>query len=255
MKPTVAFRWAALLSAALLSGAPAARAEPPPADPCAVPESVLTVDAHLPRARDRLRTAGALPILVVNTAKPAAERGEASYPARLEKDLTARLPGRRVTVTVRSVPGATAHEMLPVLESAVTELRPALVVWQVGTMDAMRNVGPDGFGEALVTGIAQTHARGADILVVDMQYSPQTSQLMTFRPYVEYVEWVTQNNDVFHFPRYEMMRHWIEEGRVTIGSESKDDKLKAFTFVHGCVARLLAQTIAAMLDRAEEGAP
>jgi len=246
MKPA-----AALLAAALLH-AVAARADEPPADPCAVPESVLTVDAHLIRARDRLKNSGVLPILVVNTAKPNAGQGEASYPALLEKDLSARLPGRRVTVSVRSVPGATAQEMLPAMDAAVAEQRPGLVVWQVGTTDAMRNVGPDGFGAALVAGIAQSHARGADIVIMDMQYSLQTSQLITFRPYVEYVEWVTHNNDVFHFPRYDMMRYWIEEGRVTVGSESKEDKLKAYTFVHGCIGRVLAQTIAAMLDRAAE---
>lgn len=253
MKPAAALLSAALLYASLIPIG-TAYGDEPPADPCAVPDSVLTVDAHLTRARDRLQRAGTLPILVVNTAKPTAERGEASYPARLETDLSARLPGRRVTVSVRSLPGATAQEMLPAMDAAVAQERPALVVWQVGTTDAMRNVGPDGFGEALVTGIAQTHARGSDIVIVDMQYSPQTSQLITFRPYVEYVEWVTQNNDVFHFPRYDMMRHWIEEGRVTVGSDSKEDKLKAFTFVHGCVGRLLAQTISAMLDRAVEGA-
>lgn len=245
MKPA-----AALLTAVLLLPAPA-RAD----DPCAVPESVLTVDAHLTRAQDRLKKTGTLPILVVNTAKPNAARGDASYPALLETELAARLPGRRVTVAARNVPGATAHEMLPVLDAAVQEQRPALVVWQVGTMDAMRNVGLDGFGAALASGIAQTHARGSDIVIMDMQYSPQTSQLITFQPYVDYVEWVTQNNDVFHFPRYEMMRTWIEEGRVTVGSESKEDKLKAFTFVHGCVGRLLAQTISAMLDRTAETGP
>jgi hypothetical protein len=249
MKPPVAV---ALLVLAL--GTPA-HADPAPADPCAVPETILTVDAHLHRVRDRVQQGGSLPILVVNTAKPNAVRSEASYPARLEKDLSARLPGRRVMVSVRSLPGATAHEMLPAMDSAVAEQNPALVVWQVGTMDAMRNVGPDSFGEALVTGIAQTHVRGADIVVMDMQYSPQTSQLIAFQPYVEYVEWVTQNNDVFHFPRYEMMRHWIEEGRVTIGSESKDDKLKAYAFVHGCIGRLLAETIATMIDRAVEAGP
>lgn len=240
----------ASLAVALLLPVPAVAG-----DPCAVPESILTVDAHLPRARERLATTAALPVLVINTASPNPTRSDASYPAQLERELAARLPGRRVTVAVRNLPGATAQEMLPPMDLAVAERTPALVVWQVGTMDAMRNVGLDGFGAALASGIAQTHARGADIVVMDMQYSPQTSQLMSFQPYVDYVEWVTQNNDVFHFPRYDVMRRWIEEGRVSIGSDAKEDKLKAFTFVHGCVGRLLAQTITAMLDRAAEGSP
>ncbi len=241
-------RTAALMLLAVLTPACAeAQGNEAPTDPCAVPESILTVDVHLSRVHHRVEQGGAVSILVVNTAKPLADRN-ATYPVRLEKALSPRMPGHRVMVSVRNLPGATAQEMLPAMEAAVIEGKPALVVWQVGTMDAMRNVSLDSFGEALVSGIAQTHAHGADIIIMDMQYSPQTSQLIAFQPYIEYVEWVTQTNDVFHFPRYEMMRHWIDEGRVVLESDSKEDKLKAFSFVHGCVGRLLAEAITTMVE-------
>lgn len=235
----------------LLAGlAPARAQETPVADPCEVPERILTIDASLPRAFDRMKRGGALPILVLNSANPRSGRSEASYPALLERDLSARLPNGKVSVAVRNAPGATAQEMLPVLDAALASEHPALLVWQVGTVDAMRNIGPDSFGEAVASGITMAHGRGADIIVMDMQYSPQTTQLITFQPYLDYVEWVTQNNDVFHFPRYEMMRYWFEEGRVGFAPESKEDMLKAFQFVHRCIGRHLAETVTAMLDRA-----
>ncbi|WP_448206801.1 SGNH/GDSL hydrolase family protein [Azospirillum sp. sgz302134] len=247
---------AVILLACLLAAATPLRAEEtPPDDPCAVPERILTVDATLPRAYERMKRGGSLPILVLNTAKPGPGRAETSYPAVLEKELSARLPDRKVGVTVRNAPGDTAEEMLPALGSALAASAPALVVWQVGTVDAMRNIGPDSFGEAVAAGIAQAHGRGADIVVMDMQYSPQTTQLITFQPYLDYVEWVTQNNDVFHFPRYEMMRYWFEEGRVGFGPDAGEEKLQAFQFVHRCIGRLLAETVTAMLDRAARPAP
>ena len=216
-----------LLMGLLAAGFDQARAaDEPAADPCEVPERILSIDASLPRALGRVQRGGALPILVVNTAKPGSGRSETSYPAVMEKELSARLPGGKVSVAVRNNPGATTQEMLPALDSALAAERPALLVWQVGTVDAMRNIGPDSFGEAVSAGIAMAHRRGADVVVMDMQYSPQTTQLITFQPYLDYVEWVTQNNDVLHFPRYEMMHHWFEEGRVGFTApDSREDTL------------------------------
>jgi len=244
------------LAAALLllaAGAlPAGTAHAAAEDPCAIPDSILTVDAALPRVQERIRNSRTLPVLVISSAKMAAGRTAASYPEQLGRELSNRLSGHKVTVSVRSAPGATTQEILPVMEAAMAQERPALVVWQVGTTDAMRNIGPDAFGTALASGIERAHAGGADIVVMDMQYSLQTSQLIALQPYVTYVEWVTQNAEVFHFPRYEMMRHWIDHGRVAVDAESPSEKLKAYSFVHGCVGRLLAETVTAMIDRAAE---
>lgn len=223
-----------------------------PSDPCAVPETVYTIDGALPRAWERLKRGGALPILVLNSA---GSRPDTAYPALLEKELAARLPDRKVSVTVRNAPGATAQEMLPILNRELASSAASLLVWQVGTADAMRNIGPDRFGEALSHGIAAAQGRGADVIMMDMQYSPQTTQLITFQPYLDYVEWVSQNSDVVHFPRFEMMRHWFEEGRVGFAPDSKEEKLQAYQFVHRCLGRILADTVSTMIDRAGRPAP
>lgn len=240
---------AALL--AILAGSSSAWAAEPAPDPCAVPDHVLTIDAALPRAYERLKRTAALPILVLNTANPRPAKAEPNYPMLLERDLAARLPGTKVSVIVRNAPGATTQAMLPVMDGALAAEHPALLVWQVGTVDAMRNIGPDGFGEAVAAGIDHAHAAGADIIVMDMQYSPQTSQLINFRPYLDYVEWQTQNADVFHFPRYEMMRYWLDEGELGFSSASREEMLRAYRFVHRCVGHVLADTVVTMIDRAK----
>ena len=234
--------------ACLTGPAATARAEADPsADPCAVPETVYTIDGTLPRADERLERGGVLPILVLNSA---GSRPDTGYPAVLEKDLAARLPDRKVSVTVRNALGATAEEMLPILSRELATSSASLLVWQVGTADAMRNIGPDSFGEALDRGIAAARERGADVILMDMQYSPQTTQLITFQPYLDYVEWVSQDSGVVHFPRFEMMRHWFEDGRVGFAPDSKEEKLQAYQFVHRCLGRMLADTVVTMLERA-----
>ncbi|MFC5353435.1 SGNH/GDSL hydrolase family protein [Azospirillum himalayense] len=250
---------ATVLTLALLAGLTvsigmgvAQAASETPGDPCAVPESVYTVDGALPRAWERLKRGGALPILVLNSAS---SRPDTAYPVLLEKELAARLPDRKVSVTVRNAPGATAQEMLPILNRELAASSASLLVWQVGTADAMRNIGPDSFGEALGRGIAAAQGRGADVILMDMQYSPQTAQLITFQPYLDYMEWVSQDSDVVHFPRFEMMRHWFEDGRVGFSPDSKEEKLQAYQFVHRCLGRILADTVSTMIDRAGRPAP
>ncbi|NUB14457.1 hypothetical protein GAY28_18375 [Azospirillum brasilense] len=248
---TLAFL-AGLTAPTTISASVAHAASETPTDPCAVPETVYTIDGALPHAWERLKRGGALPILVLNSAS---SRPDTAYPVLLEKELAARMPDRKVSVTVRNAPGATAQEMLPVLNRELASSSASLLVWQVGTADAMRNIGPDSFGEALGRGIAVAQGRGADVILMDMQYSPQTTQLITFQPYLDYVEWMSQNSDVVHFPRFEMMRHWFEEGRVGFAPDSKEEKLKAYQFVHRCLGRILADTVSTMIDRAGRPAP
>ncbi|PWC33179.1 hypothetical protein [Azospirillum sp. TSO35-2] len=237
---------AAVLAVAFPVGA---WAQPAVDDPCAVPASVLSADADLPRAAERLKAGEPLSILIVNSAKPHPKPGAISYPARLSDELTRRLPGRKVETTVLSLPGRVAPEMVGPLAQAVERMRPALVVWQTGTADAMRNLDPESFGTALDEGIAAAQRRGADVIVMDMQYSMHTAQLIDFAPYVTYMAWAGQRADVFHFPRYDIMRHWVEDGRVDFADETDSAKQRAYDFVHRCVAQLMADSVATMLDR------
>ncbi|MCG5243365.1 hypothetical protein [Azospirillum doebereinerae] len=252
---TAARRLLATVTAALLMGLSAEAWSGPPVDAaCAVPDSVLTVDTALPRVAERLNAGLPLSILVVNSVKPAPRPATVGYPVRLAKELKARLPGRQVDVLVLSLPGEMAPGMVAPLLDAVSQQQTALVVWQTGTVDAMRSLDPESFGTALENGIAAVQRMGADLVVMDMQYSPHTAQVIDFAPYVNYVAWMSRNDGVFHFPRYAIMRHWVEEGRVDFADESPQAKQDAYEFVHRCIGQLLAESIAAMIDTMH-GAP
>ena len=221
-------------------------AQEPAPESCAIPDNILTIDAVLPKVRAALQDGGALTVLVVRTANPQPSRAPLTYPAQLETELKRRMPGREVRVSVRNLPNDPAAEMVLELKASLARELPALVIWQVGTVDAMRNLNVESFGEALSEGIGLVHELGSDIIVMDMQYSLQTTQLINFQPYVDYIDWVTQNHDVFHFPRYDIMRHWVEGGQVDFSTETTEAKQQSFTFVHTCLGKLLADTIMTM---------
>lgn len=243
---------AILLAAALfaspdrvLAGQPAA---PSVDSACVVPESVLAPGSGLPRVSAQLAAGRPLSVLVVHSAKSPSRPGIVGYPARLENELKRRLPGREVSTAVLSLPGEAAPAMVGPLTQAVEDQRPALVVWQTGTVDAMRSLDLESFGSALQSGIAEVQRRGADIVIMDMQFSMHTAQLIDFAPYVSYMSWLAQSSDVFHFPRYDIMRYWVEDGRVDFTDESDGAKQRAYDFVHQCIGQLLAQSVATMID-------
>ncbi|WP_144428192.1 hypothetical protein [Azospirillum thiophilum] len=241
---------AAMVLAVMVAGARTEARAGMPADPaCAVPDSVLAPGEALPRVASRLAEDRTLSILIAHSAKPNPKPGIVGYPVRLEEELKRRLPGLDIRISVLSLPGEAAPAMVAPLARAVEERRPALVVWQTGTVDAMRSLDPESFGIALQNGIAEVQRRGADIVIMDMQYSMHTAQLIDFAPYVSYMSWLAQSSDVFHFPRYDIMRHWVEDGRVDFADEGDEAKRRSYDFVHRCIGQLLAESVATMVDR------
>ncbi|WP_156927039.1 hypothetical protein [Azospirillum halopraeferens] len=246
---------AGIVAAAAFGGAGQVRGAEPPDDACAVPERVLAADGDLVHARERIASGQPLGLLVVTTSRQPPQRTEALYPARLRDELVRRLPGVSVEGEVLNLPGHTASGMVAPMLTLVSARRPALVVWQTGTVEAVRNLDPLAFGTALAEGVGAIHRMGADVILVDMQYSMQTAQLIDFTPYVAHVRWASQNSAAVHFPRHDIMRYWVEAGRVDFGADSESEKRKSFEFVHGCIGRLLAGTIATLVTADATVAP
>lgn len=217
-------------------------------DPCQAPDDLLLVNYPANRVYEKIRAGGPLSVLVLGssssvTAPAWVGRGFQAYPRRLERELTARLPGIKVSVTDRTAPGQTAAMMAGQLERLLWQLKPDLVVWEVGTTDAVHKVDVARFGEAVAEGLQVLQERSVDSLLVDMQYSPQTEAIYDFQPYLDYLAQLAEANDANVLHRYGLMRFYIEEGRFNPAAAGADAQLKSAAFVHGCLARQLASMI------------
>jgi lysophospholipase L1-like esterase len=171
-----------------------------------------------------------------------------AYPARLEVALKARLPQVNVTVTIHAAPRQTAADMREQIKQIVREQRPALIVWQTGTVDAIRGVEPDEFGSALNHAVEKIRAAGTDVILMNMQYSPRTETMIAVTPYAENMRWVSQQRSVPLFDRLGIMRYWSDTGVFDFYTPTK-----AFIVaqkVHECIGRALAIQI---IDAAQLG--
>jgi lysophospholipase L1-like esterase len=219
---------------------------------CRVPAGMMVTDASLPRVAKRLAEGRPLEVVVLGSGSSAgagvSDRSRA-YPAVLQRELAKRFPGQTVNVESYARRGATAAEMTDWLEREIVARKPALVVWQTGTADAVKNVELSDFGDALAKGIAALHAQDIDVMLIDMQYGPQTDALLQLKPYQQYMQWAARTAGVPLFRRHDVMEHWSEQGAVDLAATNRRAQLNAADFVHDCLGRLLA----AAIDQAARG--
>jgi hypothetical protein len=164
-----------------------------------------------------------------------------AYPARLEAALNQKLLGTTVKVTTLTKSGQTADMMRRNMKDLLIDAKPDLVIWQTGTVDAIRRVEPDDFRAALDSGMEILHAAGADVVLMNMQYSPRTESMIPIGPYVDDMRAVAQLREVPLFDRFAIMHYWADEGAFDFYAAGKDNGLAQR--VHDCLGRAIAALV------------
>ena len=185
-----------------------------------------------------------LNIAVVGTGSSALAGPEGpatAYPARLEGVLKERLPGVKVKVLALLRSRQTADDLAKGMPKLLVDEKPDLVIWQTGTIDAMRRVEPEDFRLALDEGIETLRKGGVDIILMNMQYSPRTEMMITLGPYADTMRVVAQQHEIPLFDRLAIMRHWSDSGDFDLYATDKDNVLAQR--VHDCIGRGLALMI------------
>jgi hypothetical protein len=240
MKALGAARFAWLLLAAPIWVLPAFAQHPAE---CMQALSAVERDFPLPSVA-RAIAARKLNVLVVGAGSsvlPGADGAKRAYPARLQKALSAKLPRVAVAVTADVKARRTADDMLATFAAALSAAKPALVIWQTGTVDAMLGIDPDQFSSALDRGINTARSAGADVILVNSQYSPRTESIIALSTYVSDMRWVAVQQEVPLFDRFNVMKAWSNFG--TFDLQSAPNKLDIAERVHDCIGILLADLV------------
>jgi hypothetical protein len=230
------------IAALALSLAASARAEDAQQS-CEVPAYLLTTESPLPKVAEAVKNGRTLDILVVGSRSSAivSASDANAYPARLQASLKERLPGVTVNLGVELQPKRTAEEIAGNLVKLVEGKRPNLVIWQTGTVDAMRSIDPDEFRQAVNDGVATLQNAGADVILMNLQYSPRTETLISVPPYIDNMRVVAQQRDIPLFDRFAIMRQWNEQGDFDLFNPTHGIELAKQ--VHDCLGRALSKFI------------
>ena len=224
MKTTVASALAGLSLALCLPGSGSLAAEP-----CEVPSYLWFGSNELKHVAEAVKKDKRLTIAVVGTGSSilAGPDGPPSaYPARLEAALKKLLPSVAVKVVTLVRTRMTAQDLAQGMGKLLVDEKPDLVIWQTGTLDE---------------GVETLHRGGADVILMNMQYSPRTDIMIALGPYADNMRVVAQQHEVPLFDRLAIMRHWSDTGAFDLYAAGKDNVLAHR--VHDCIGRSIASMI------------
>lgn len=210
----------------------------------------LVAALKTPRAAQALATKRSLTIVAIgssSTTGVGASSGARAYPAVLEALLRARFPGTDITVINRGGNGEDVPENLARFERDVHALNPDLVLWQVGTNYVIRSFGIGSFGAQMRQGIEAIQGWGADVVMIDLQYSPWVNGNPNTPTINALIASTARSAGASVFPRYALMRGWVEQQKIPASKLLIFDGLHLNDWSYDCFARALAASLAPAL--------
>lgn len=264
-------RWAVLFIG--LSLAPHAFAGQPELK-CSTPDDAAGVPTPLPHVAETLRPGATLNILAIGSAnlfRPEASLAPTSllgqslqgatkttlpsaqvitdapsgtaFPQQMAAALEKAVPGVTVKVTVRGGRGLSATDQLQLLSQMLEHEKFQLILWQTGTVEAVRNLPPSEFAQTLSDGVEKTIQAGADVVLVDPQFSRFLQTNSNIDPYEQAFQFVGSMPNVLLFHRFDLMRSWVNDGQIDLERTPKSNRLTAVEQLHACLGMQLARLI------------
>jgi len=215
--------------------------------PCLPPKGRAKSMGSLPHVAGKL--AAGEPVVIVafgssSTAGFGATSPQFTYPNRLAAQLRRQYPSADITIVNRGKGGEDALQMMKRLQVEVLDMKPDLVIWQVGTNAVLRNLDPGETAKLVEEGVSRIQAAGADLVLVDPQYSPAVNEhAESAGKMIKLLGKVAQLRHVGIFPRFEVMRQWHENQALPIDSFVIADGLHMNDWGYACFAQLLGDDI------------
>jgi lysophospholipase L1-like esterase len=215
--------------------------------PCLPPKGGAKSMGSLPRVAGKLAAGESVMIIAFGSSSTAgygSTSPEFTYPNRLAAQLHRQYPTADITVVNRGQGGEDAPEMMRRLQESVLDMHPDLVIWQVGTNAVLRNLDPAETIKLVEDGVARIQATGADLVLVDPQYSPRVNERAeSAGKMVKLLSRVAELRHVGIFPRFEVMRDWHEKQAIPIDGFVIADGLHMNDWGYACFAQLLGDDI------------
>lgn len=143
------------------------------------------------------------------------------------------------------VGGELAAKTLERLKSALKSGWARLVIWQVGTNDAIVGVNEALFRATVESGVAAARAAHVPLVLIDPQFTLASiiTNAARYERYVAIVDGVAAEDHVPVLSRYAAMKRWDAKGAKALGSLLSRDGLHMNDLGYRCLAHALAEAI------------
>src|SRR5580704_3991416 len=105
----------------------------------------------------------------------------------------------------------------------------------------LKGVAPEDFRLSLDDGVSAIETAGADVILMNMQYSPRTDSMLDVGPLADVMRIVAQQHDALLFDRLGLMRSWNDSCTFDLYSTTKNYDMARR--VHECIGWALANQI------------
>jgi acyl-CoA thioesterase I len=203
----------------------------------------------LRRAVREARNPRVLAIGSSSTVGIGASRATNTYVAKLEDDLDKAFKGVDFDVFGSGIGGEMAEGQSARMKQTVEETKPDLVLWQVGTNDALRHVDLGAFKACLRRTLTWLADNKFDVMLVDPQYSDHLTKDAYYEQVVAAIAEIAAEQKVLLVDRFEAMRQLSRERGDAFYLAS--DQLHLNDAGHRCMAEQLARAIVAGVMQAD----
>ncbi len=215
--------------------------------PCLPPKGGKKSMGSLPHVANRLIAGQPVTIIAFGSSSTqgyGSSTPEFNYPNRLAAQLRRQYPTADIIVLNRGKGGEDAPEMMRRLQTEVIDMKPDLVIWQVGTNAVLRNLDQAETARLVEEGVARIQAAGSDVVLVDPQYSPRVNEKAEGAGrMVKLLHRIAELRKVGVFPRFEVMRDWHEKQAIPTEEFIIPDGLHMSDWGYACFAQLLGDDI------------
>jgi acyl-CoA thioesterase-1 len=213
---------------------------------CKVVAGLDRLDYALTRVSRHLETDRSIKIVAIgssSTAGAGASSPEASYPNRLEAELTQHFLWNDITVLNRGANGEEAPDMLARFDTSVIAEKPDLVIWQIGTNAVLRDRPLDPKATVLHEGLARLKAIRADVILVDPQFAPRVIAKPDADGMVAQIAATAKEQSVDLFRRFALMRRWHQTDHMPFDAFVSPDGVHMNDWSYACFAKWLSAAI------------
>ena len=168
---------------------------------------------------------------------------------RLEHDLEGFLKGFDVDLIPRGMSGEVAEGTASRIKTEVMTNKPDLVVWQVGTNDAMERVGEERFTNCLRTTIDWLAKNHVDVILINPQYVDRLAADDNYTKIVKIIDDVAQERRVLVVDRYKAMAELSKQNGNSTYLAS--DKFHLNDLGYRCMAEYAARAIVSGILQAD----
>lgn len=234
--------------AALVAPGAAAQVVPPSSitRECQAPGAATATESPLPNVAAALARRKKIKILAIGAAAsagPGAAKG--GYPVLIRRMLQQTVKGLEVEIVHRGVSGELAERAAERLKLEVGLSVPDLVLWQVGTNDALAYVPVERVEETVTGTVRWLKAHKTDVVLVGLQYVSEMARDAHYQSIRVSLRRIAQTENVIIVRRYEAMEILAKAQRADAGGTV--DEFEQNEAAYSCMAQYVARAISVAL--------